>query len=186
VQSFESVIPKTSFNVNGQEYSSCLALQLGTIGEVFTKPASYLLTGFARVFLIELKPGWWGQKSSPIGELLYRTCLLVVGIVLCPFAILGAVFGTIMCAMASLSKKDFVYHRHLASNENRFKTPGLISFNTLLAPEFITRRNKHRPTMERVYEIGDALIRSKRITPIYSKEGRLCSDHHAVTAEIHL
>jgi hypothetical protein len=161
MQAFESVIPKTSFNRNGQEHSSCLALRLDKAGHILTQPVSYLLTGFARVFLIDLKPGWWGQMNSAACELIYRTCLIILGIALLPLAMVGTVLGAPLRAMASLSKKDFIYHKCTANTEKVLEHRAL-SFNTLLMPEFITRRNNHRPTMERVYEIAHALIRSKR------------------------
>lgn len=150
-------IPKISYNINGMEHSSVHAARLDKLGHVLTKPASWWLTGVSRVFLLDVKAGWWGQKSSKFKEGLFRVCLAILGLVTLPFVLIGLVFGAPFRAFASLSKKDFILHKSSTCHAPS-STLKILSFNTLLMPEFITRRNLQRPTMERVHEIAYALI----------------------------
>lgn len=160
MRAIENLPYLTTFNANGQEHSSPHSARLDKFGHVLTKPASLWLHGFSRVCLLEFRPGWWGQKRNAAIETLYRTCLVIVGIVTLPFAILGALLGAPMRAIASLSKRDFIFHKALTTPLKTHQKTSILTYNALLMPEFITCRNKHRPTMERVHEIAEALIKA--------------------------
>lgn len=164
---FNNMIQK----IDGGEswHSSSYAKRLHELGTVLTTPTSYWLKGLSRAFILEFKPGWWNQKESKNNEMLYRGGLSTVLAATSPFVALSTLFGAPMRAIASYWKRDFVLQKPLSENqsvdadeENPQKQIRVLSFNTLLMPEFLVTRNKQRPTWERVHEVAQAILDKKQ------------------------
>lgn len=158
---FDAIPAKGKYNENELWHSSIHAERLNWVGHQLTKPGSWWLKGFARVSLLDLNPGWWGQKATVFLEKLYRTALVICGIVTLPFIILPVLLGAALRSIASLSKRDFIYIKPDHSLERDAPSIKALSFNALLMPEFLVVRNKQRPTMERVHEIAYAILQTK-------------------------
>ncbi|HXF28563.1 MAG TPA: endonuclease/exonuclease/phosphatase family protein [Chlamydiales bacterium] len=160
LQPLENERARSSFNPDGQEHSNRVAAAVDKFGHVLTTPTTLFLQGAVRIFVLDFKPGFWGQQNSAIKEGFYRAGLFAGLLILSPFAILGALFGAPLRALTSFSKKDFVFHKQPPQNSTAQKvnSVSMISYNVLLMPEFISMRNKHRPGAERTEEIADSLI----------------------------
>jgi hypothetical protein len=156
---FSGIQPLTHYHQNGSEFSSVFAEKLHTCGTILTNPTSWWLDGAVRVFVLELNPGWQNQCSTTTKECCYRAALCVLGVITLPFALLFLVFGAPMRALASQFKADFIMQSPSTSTHDNSHTKKILSFNALLMPEFISRRNKCRSTMERVVEVGAAIIK---------------------------
>lgn len=160
---FNKIEPKIHFNQNGYEHASTTAYWVDQIGHIFSISATAWLETFSRTFLLEYKPGWWGQSKYALIENLYRSYLAINLITTLPIAGIGTLVGTPLRLLAGISKKDFVIRSltetpSIDKNQNSLST---LSFNTLLMPEFLTLRNKQRSTMTRVNEIVQYLLKRK-------------------------
>lgn len=163
---FEQVPARKAFNPNGKEHSNCFAAGIDSVGHKITWICSFFLTGVVRTFVLDFKPGFWGQSSSAAREVSLRAIYTLGLIALSPIALLGAIVGGALRSCASLAKRDFVLHQQTdkkvpaaASRSAAMRNKiSIFSYNVLLMPEFITRRNKQRPSEERTGEIADAII----------------------------
>lgn len=154
--------PKTTYNPEGLWHSSIHAERLNRVGCFLTQPGTWWLKGLARVCLLDFRPGWWNQCDSALAEGLYRTALAVSGIALIGLVLLTAPLGAGFRALASRWKQDFVVQgplrRPILQDPASFK---VLSFNTLLMPEFLVTRNKQRPVAERVHDVAHALLKTQ-------------------------
>lgn len=164
LEAFDSMPAKTSYLSEGKEHSSVHAERLDVFGHFLTTPATWWINGFSRVFLLKYKPGWWGQKSSAPCEVLYRVALLITGIVGLPLALLSTLFGGSLRSIASLYKRDFIFHQQpvRAGKNWELSNPkecSIMSYNVQLMAEFLVSINRQRPTLERVHEVSKAIIK---------------------------
>lgn len=157
---YNAIKPLVRFHENGKEFSNSFAEGVHAFGTLLTRPASWWLDGAVRVFVLDLKPGWQNQCDTPFKECAYRAALCIVGLVTLPFALLMGMIGAPLRALASQFKADFIVTQPKQSIESKKESPTILSFNVMLMPEFITQRNKCRPTMERVHEIAQSLVKA--------------------------
>lgn len=131
VNNFNNLIPKTTFYPQGREHSCLLAEGMARVGRFLTRPTELLADGIVRVFVLELKPGYYGQYESKHIERLYRLALVIVGIVIIPFALIGAVLGVPLRFIASFFKGDFVLRFPSVPTESS-RHLSLLTFNVHL------------------------------------------------------
>lgn len=151
--------PKTEYYSSGREYPFKVFNKIDTLAHAMTHPSSMWLTRFVRVFVLELKPGFWGQKDHICKEIIYRIAIFVTLLMSSPIVILGCIFGGSLRIVLSFLKKDFTYLEADCDAIGDTDKISVVSYNTLLMPEFITRRNMQRPSAVRVHEIADNLIK---------------------------
>ena len=157
IDSFDN---EASLSLDGREFSHKAIEHIFNLGSFLLKPANLMLKNIVRIFVVDLEPSMHGQKKSAALEISYRTALFVGSLILSPFALSGSILALPICTLTSLAKKSLsvLAPSIKITPSNPAQSLHVISYNTLLMPEFITLRNKHRPSSERVDEIADKLI----------------------------
>lgn len=159
-QAFGTQTAQTSFYPCGKEHSNVFFETVDKIGRFITKFAATWSIGFSRVFLLSLKAGFWGQKDSTFKEVIYRVALFILGIITVRLAFYSALVGGLLRLIASIDKKDFIYHKK-DSSEAAISPTGdvkVLTFNVALMPEFVALNNCLRPTSVRVREVAEKIL----------------------------
>ena len=131
------------------------------MNELFTTPLQNILQDAARAFVLESKPGWWGQKTSAREETLYRRELTM--------RVLSGI-GPALVSIAQ-SRLNPAADPHLAAftlknsvggqESGEIREISILTFNCALMPEFICVRNKIRPASIRFPKVTEAIIKAK-------------------------
>ena len=146
---------------DGSEFSDEIYSHIDAFGNFLIDPAKEWLKRAVRVVALDIEPSKYGQQKSLALEILQRASLTIQNIVTAPFAFLGFLFGSAICSLVSFAKKDITIHspKNEITTDLTASTIRVISYNTLLMPDFIAVRNKHRPSSERLEEIAELLIK---------------------------
>ena len=173
LDAFIGVSERSTYHPDGSEHGSgisgAFAKKADALGHILTTPMSLCIDRYVRIFVVPIKPGYYGQKSTSLLEVAYRVALFAINTITALIVLAPTLIGTLLRVSTYSAKKDFIWQgpKEKQPSEDTQdldkNTISLMTYNMAAMPQFISTRNLLRPTMERAQEIPDALAATEEL-----------------------
>jgi hypothetical protein len=164
---FIGIRRRSSYHQDGSEHGcgllGALSRKADAVGRLLTRPMSLCIDCYVRVCVLPIKPGYYKKKSVAYREIAYRVTLFFMNTIAMVIVVLPTLVGILLRVSSYPKKKDFIWYGakkpEAAENSQHLnkKTISIMTYNMAAMPQFISRRNLLRPTMERAQEIPQAI-----------------------------